>query len=258
MAYRLGQHFLFDSFYLQKIVEVADISSSDTVLEIGAGHGSLTRLLACKCAHVVALELDKRLFAKLQGVISRDSKLQNVTLLHADALRYDFSGFGNFKLVSNIPYYITTPLIFKFLESSYAITSMTLTVQKEVAKRICAKTHCKDYGVLTIAVALSGIAKMHFVVPAQAFSPVPKVDSAVITIDLSKPQYQIDMPKAKLLHFVKTAFSQRRKTILNALKSFNIKPSGLRQLNINPMSRPEELTVLDFVKIAKLIYKDAT
>lgn len=258
MGQKLGQHFLFDSFYLQKIVEVADISSSDTVLEIGAGHGSLTRLLACKCSHVIAVELDRRLFVKLQGIISSDPKLQNVTLLHADALRYDFSKLCSFKLVANIPYYITTPLIFKFLESSYAITSMTLTVQKEVAKRICAEPHCKDYGVLTIAVALSGVAKMHFVVPAQAFSPPPKVDSAVITIDLSKPQYQIDMPKAKFLHVVKTAFSQRRKTILNALKSFNIKPDDLHQLNLNPMSRAEELTVSDFVKIAKLIYKDAT
>ncbi|MEK7735745.1 MAG: 16S rRNA (adenine(1518)-N(6)/adenine(1519)-N(6))-dimethyltransferase RsmA, partial [Nitrospirota bacterium] len=171
----LGQNFLYDPSILRRIVQASEISSEDTVVEIGAGHGSLTALLAEKAKKVIAIELDRELCEKLK---SEFNKYGNVELDCGNALRYPYEGLPEFKVVANIPYYITTPIIFRLIESRGNLISMTLTVQKEVAKRIAAQPGTKDYGVLSIMIQYYAAPELKFIIPKGAFRPVPKVDSA--------------------------------------------------------------------------------
>ncbi|MCX7793676.1 MAG: 16S rRNA (adenine(1518)-N(6)/adenine(1519)-N(6))-dimethyltransferase RsmA [Thermodesulfovibrionales bacterium] len=248
---RLGQHFLFDPSILKRIVDVSGVKKEDTVVEIGPGHGRLTRLLSEIAARVIAIELDHLLIKKLKDELKDYS---NIELVEGDALKYPYFNLGPFKVVSNIPYYITTPLIFRLLEADNLL-SMTLTVQKEVAMRIVAVPGTKDYGVLSLMVQYRAIPEIKFFIPRGAFRPVPKVDSAVIHIkmrdSLLKPGYE-DLFKK----IVKTAFSKRRKTILNSLKGvfkdFNIE-SILESCGIDPGRRPETLRLEEFIKIAERI-----
>ncbi len=168
----LGQNFLFDLSILHGVVESSLITDSDTVVEIGPGHGSLTSILAGIAKKVIAIELDHELYAKLQ---KRFSGYGNIILVHGDALSYPYETLEPFKVVANIPYYITTPIIFKLLEAGNRLISMTLTVQKEVARRIVSGPNTKDYGVLSLAIQYVAIPEMKFIVPREAFKPVPKV-----------------------------------------------------------------------------------
>lgn len=244
----LGQHFLFDVNILKKIIDCSAIIADDTVVEIGPGSGSLTRLLAERAKKVIAIEIDRRLLRRLK---ENFSTMKNVEAIAGDALKFPYETInGRFKVVANIPYYITTPLLFRLLEFREKISSMTLLLQKEVAQRVIASPGCKDYGVLSITLQLYTKPTLKFFVPKGAFSPPPEVDSAVVHFEVSPtPLYKIK-DEAFFIGIVKMAFSQRRKTIMNSLRSFKRIKDALLEAGIDYRSRPEELSIKDFIRLA--------
>lgn len=246
----LGQNFLYDPSILRRIVHAAEISSEDTVVEIGPGHGRLTWLLAEKAKRVIAIELDRELYEKLR----QDEVDKDIELVHGNALRYPYEDLPEFKVVANIPYYITTPIIFRLIESRGNLISMTLTVQREVAKRIAAQPGAKDYGVLSIMIQYYAIPKLKFIIPKGAFRPVPKVDSALVNMKIRKsPPVEVKDEKF-FFRVVKTAFSHRRKTLANALKvlSENIKDEII-MAGIDPQRRPGTLSIEEFARLADVL-----
>ncbi len=248
---KLGQHFLFDPSILRRIVEVSGISEDDLVVEIGPGYGDLTRLLAEKAGKLIAIEIDKRFSEKLKKEFI---EYKNVEIIHSDALKFPYETLGEFRVVSNIPYYITTPLIFRLLESKRNLLSMTLTVQKEVAQRMVARPGSKEYGVLSIILQYRGKAEIKFFIPRGAFRPVPHVDSAVINIEIFRePPIKLD-DEWLFFRTIRTAFSQRRKMLYNSLRSLhhNIRDI-LLSLNIDPSRRPETLTLEEYGKISNTL-----
>ena len=243
-----GQHFLFDPNILGKILDCSSVTLDDTVVEIGPGLGRLTKLLSERVKNVIAIEFDKKLIARLRENLSTKTNVEVVT---ADALKFPYDTIkGSFRVVANIPYYITTPLIFRLLEFRAKIPSMTLLMQKEVAKRIVALPGGKDYGVLSISIRLYTKPEIKFRVSGKAFSPPPKVDSAVVHFKVSSsPRYKVS-DEALFLKIVRTAFSQRRKTIVNSLKLFQGVKDALREAGIDPGIRPEKLSIQDFIRLA--------
>lgn len=247
----LGQHFLYDQSILNRIVAVSDITAEDTVVEIGPGPGSLTQLLAGKVKRLIAIELDEDLFRKLQRSFIA---YRNIELFHADALTFPYENIGTFKVVANIPYYITTPIIFRLLEARQQLRSMTLTIQKEVAERIVASPGGKEYGVLSIMVQYHAHTELKFIIPKEAFRPVPKVDSAVIHLTIRDKPCVTVTDEELFFRIIKTSFSQRRKTLANSLKGFSSEIKSLLELaGIDPQRRPETLSINDFAAIADLL-----
>jgi len=244
----LGQNFLYDPIILNRIIQASGLSSDDTVVEIGPGPGRLTRLLADKAIKVIAIELDDKLFERLRAEFVG---YRNVELVHADVLKFPFEDLGDFRVVANIPYYITTPIIFRLLDAKKDLKSMTLTIQKEVAERIVASPGGKDYGVLSIMVQYYARTELKFIIPKEAFSPVPKVDSAVVHFEiLGKPMVSVK-DEALFFRLIRTAFSQRRKTLSNSLKSLgtDIKDRLIRS-GIDPARRPETLGLDEFARLS--------
>jgi 16S rRNA (adenine1518-N6/adenine1519-N6)-dimethyltransferase len=247
----LGQNFLFDPTILRKIVEVPGISSEDTVVEIGPGPGRLTRILAEKAKRVIAIELDRELYDRLRIDFAG---YKNVELVHKNALKYPYEELPEFRVVSNIPYYITTPLIFKLFEYKKNLKSITLTIQKEVAERIVAKPDSKDYGVLSIMVQYQAIPELKFMIPKGAFSPVPKVDSAVVYFEMRESPAVIVKDERLFFRVVKTAFTQRRKTLANSLKPlFGDIKDKIIAAGIDPMRRPGTLSIEEFARLANVM-----
>ncbi|MCL4457772.1 MAG: 16S rRNA (adenine(1518)-N(6)/adenine(1519)-N(6))-dimethyltransferase RsmA [Nitrospirae bacterium] len=249
----LGQNFLFDPSILHRIVEASGVTKEDTVVEIGPGPGTLTKILAGAAKKVIAIELDYELYARLKDELN---EFKNIELIHSDALKYPYEALEPFKVVANIPYYITTPIIFRLLDARKNLKSMTLTIQKEVAQRIAAKPDTKEYGVLSIAVQYYSKPELKFVIPKGAFRPVPKVDSAVIRIEiLDKPAVAVNDEKL-FFRVVKTSFAQRRKTLANSLKSIsNDIKEILIAAGIDPRRRAETLSIEEFARLADLIKK---
>ncbi len=250
----LGQNFLFDPSILRRLVEVSNITALDTVVEIGPGHGSLTAILSGIAKKVIAIELDDELFAKLQN---RFGGAGNVELIHGDALTYAYEALETFKVVANIPYYITTPIIFRLMEAGKRLKSMTLTIQKEVAQRIIAVPNTKAYGVLSISVQYAAAPEMGFIIPRGAFKPVPKVDSAVVHLTIRNTPKVAVKDEKFFFTVVKTAFSQRRKTLSNALKQLS--PDIREKLlgaGIDPRRRAETLTIEEFAALADTLARD--
>ncbi|MFZ5905854.1 MAG: 16S rRNA (adenine(1518)-N(6)/adenine(1519)-N(6))-dimethyltransferase RsmA [Nitrospirota bacterium] len=271
---RLGQHFLSDPSILKRIVEAARLEPEDLVVEIGPGPGRLTRLLAGSVRKVIAIELDEALF---RGLRDEYAPRDNVEIIHGDALEYPYEELPEFKVVANIPYYITTPILFRLLKNRSAplnmlsefwkissqeegrladtrrnrLTSMTLTIQKEVAERIVAKPGGKDYGVLSIMVQYLGEPELQFVISRKAFIPVPKVDSAVISIRIREHPAVYVRNEERLFRIVRAAFSQRRKMLSNSLKSLggNVQ-EWLERAEIRGTRRPETLSLEDFTRLA--------
>jgi 16S rRNA (adenine1518-N6/adenine1519-N6)-dimethyltransferase len=210
-----GQNFLVDESALQKIVDIAAISSADEVLEIGPGAGSLTRLLAAQARRVVAVELDERLIPILEQVLSPYS---NVHLVQGDILAYapaQWMSAANYQVVANIPYYITSALIRHLLEADCQPARLVLTVQREVAERICAVPG--KLSLLALSVQLYGLPQVRARIPAGAFYPPPKVDSAVVRVDLyPQPLIPASLHNA-FFRLAKAGFSQKRKTLGNSL-----------------------------------------
>lgn len=247
----LGQNFLFDPLLLSRIIDAAQVTPEDAVVEIGPGPGKMTELLAQRAKSVLAIELDTDLYARLKTELAG---YFNLEIVNMDVLEYPFAQLEPFKVVANIPYYITTPIIFHLLESRSKLRSMTLTIQKEVAERIVATPGGKDYGVLSLSVQYYTKPSMQFIIPKEAFRPMPKVDSAVIRMDVrEKPP--VDVHDEKLLFkIIRSSFSQRRKTLSNSLKPLipNCKEL-LIKAEIDPIRRAETLSIQDFARLTNLL-----
>ena len=250
----LGQVFLYDPSILRRIIQIAQLSKEDLIVEIGPGLGRLTKMLAERVKNVIAIELDERLFEELKIQLT---DYNNVELVHGDALKYPYENLPEFKVVANIPYYITTPLIFRLLDTRKNLKSMTLTIQKEVAERIVAASGGKDYGVLSVMVQYYTEPNLKFIIPRGAFRPVPKIDSALVHFKiLEKPPVRIKDQKF-FFRVVKTAFSQRRKMLSNALKSLreDIKDK-LAEAGIDSNRRPETLSIEEFARLSDILKGD--
>ncbi|MBF0519473.1 MAG: ribosomal RNA small subunit methyltransferase A [Nitrospirae bacterium] len=255
MGKKLGQHFLYDEGILSDIVSASGITNEDVVVEIGPGTGSLTQKLVETAGKVIAIELDRLLYDRL---CKRFPPRTDFQLFHADAMKFDYSGITSFKAMGNIPYYITTPLIFRLIEERPRLSSMAFTMQKEVAERIASPPGNKSYGVLSVVIQYIALTSIKFIISRNAFRPPPAVDSAFIVIDMLKsPAAMVDNEKI-FYKTVKTAFSQRRKTILNSLKTlFPSVRDVLSELKINEMARPETLSVHEFAAIANNLYNNS-
>jgi 16S rRNA (adenine1518-N6/adenine1519-N6)-dimethyltransferase len=257
----LGQNFLIDENILHKIVQGAEITDKDRVLEIGPGVGTLTRALALRAADVTAVEIDSALLPILNETLNDFS---NIRIIHGDILKLDltklvqdiFQG-QTFKVVANLPYYITTPIIMRFLEEEQPFSSITVMIQKEVAERMAAKPGTKEYGALSAAVQFFTLPRIIGKVPATVFMPPPKVDSIVITLERrDEPAVAVDN-RQDFFRVVKAVFSQRRKTLLNTLysaKLVDLDKDGLREkiqsLGIDPQRRGETLSLEELARLA--------
>lgn len=254
----LGQNFLQDPLALEEIVSAAEIQPTDTVLEIGPGLGSLTRYLAVSAKEVVAVELDPNLVPLLQAVLIPYS---NIRLVQGDILKLspkDLITERDYLVVANIPYYITSAVIRHLLEAEVKPRRIVLTVQKEVAERISAKPG--DMSLLALSVQVYGKPRIAARIPASAFFPPPKVDSAVLCVDI----YAAPLIKPELLNIffklIKAGFSQKRKTLRNSLSSgLHISPTNaadlLTQAGIDPQRRAETLSIEEW-EILSEIYND--
>lgn len=251
-----GQNFIFDGNLLSAIVSDSGITENDEVLEIGAGAGTLTQKICEKAKKVVSYEIDKKLTEHLKAL---ENKNPNLKVVMADALKTPIEEIeknfdGNYKIVANLPYYITSPMIFKFLEETKKVESLTVMVQKEVAERFSAKENSKDYGIATIMINYQADVQYLRTVKRQMFTPPPNVDSALIKItpNQNKPKANSNETFAKI---VKASFSMRRKTLQNNLfSSLNISKEKtvelLNALGKQPTTRAEELTISDFIFIS--------
>ena len=264
----LGQNFLVDQTAILGIVEAAGIKKDDQVIEIGPGIGSLTEQLLLAGAKVFAYEVDDSLPTILQNELPKKIDDQPLAsrfkILLKDVLKANFKeDIGDFfdftkpiKVVANLPYYITTPIIFALAESDLHFTSLTLMMQKEVAERLEAQPGSKDYGPLTISVQTEMKVKLALQVGRNSFMPRPKVDSSVVVLTPLKEKPAIEDRK-HFIWIVKMCFSQRRKTLNNNLKSLlpdkTKRDELITELGVEPRIRPEDLTIEQFIKIAKFI-----
>jgi len=240
---RFGQNFLVNRDILETIVKTADLSLADQVIEIGPGLGVLTTELAQKAKTVTSLELDTTLLPVLKETLA---PYKNVQILNQDALKFS-PAFKEYKVVANIPYNITSPLINLFLQADNKPSTMTILVQKEVAEKIC--TLNPNMTVLSLQVALFGRAKIIKKVGAGCFFPAPKVDSAILHIDLYKPtdtNFVSTSTALKALNLAKKAFSNRRKMLSNTLADHKEK---MLACGIAPNRRPETLSVSEWLKL---------
>lgn len=251
---KFGQNFISDKNLLSAIVDDACVSNEDAVLEIGAGGGTLTQAISCRAKQVVSYEIDLDLKEHLESL-----NLKNVKFVFDDVMKVDLEKIeedfeGEYKMIANLPYYITTPIIFKFLNSSKKIQSLTIMVQKEVAQRICATCGGGDYGVISLMIAFFGSAKITRIVKRNMFYPVPNVDSAIVKIDIDRNKFK-DIDGEKFYSLVGGAFSMRRKTLKNNLTKLLGGGDKLKGIDEKMLaSRPEELTIEDFINIYKIIY----
>ena len=250
---KLGQNFLIDEQVVRQIVAAAELSEADTVLEVGPGIGTLTQGLAESKAQVVAVELDTRLLPVLATTLEG---YDNVRVVHGDILKVDIMeevGAPSFKVCANLPYYITTPIIFALLEKRLPMERLVAMVQKEVAERMAAQPGGKDYGALSVAIQYYTEPEIAFIVPPTSFIPAPAVDSAVIVCKRrEKPPVEV-CDEALFFRVVKAAFSLRRKMLSNSLKNMGIKSEQvakwLELAGVDGKRRAETLSLEDFAKL---------
>ncbi|MBO4251692.1 MAG: ribosomal RNA small subunit methyltransferase A [Clostridia bacterium] len=254
-----GQNFLTDENLLCEIVEKAGITKNDTVLEIGCGAGALTRQLALKAKRVIGYEIDKSLKPVLSETLSG---FNNVCVEYKDIMREKLADVekelgGEYKLVANLPYYITTPIVMNFIENSSLLNGMAIMVQEEVADRFSALPATADYGAITVAINLRGSAKTVLKVPREKFTPVPNVDSAVVKIDLEKDKFAgADLKWVR--DIVRAGFSSRRKMLVNNLMNgFKLTRSqaetALNDAGISLTARGETLSAANYVKLSEVV-----
>lgn len=256
----LGQNFLTDNSVLEDIVNSANISDKDLVIEIGPGIGTLTRELLKKAQIVYAVELDSSLIPILHEELKEFSNFQ---LIHEDALKVDFNEIigdrGDAKFVANLPYYLTTPIISKILNEKYNFKSLTIMIQKEVGERIASDPGCKAYGALSILVQY--YCNVHIIrkVSPEAFVPRPKVESIVISMEkLNEPRVKVK-DESLFFKIVRFSFNMRRKTLWNALKPLKMSKPNMElffeKSNIDPKRRGETLSIEEFGKLSDCIYE---
>lgn len=256
-----GQNFITDTNLLEAICQDASLNQFDQVLEIGTGAGTLTKVMASHTQKVITIEIDNELRSILHQ--SFDG-IENIELYFADFMKISASEVnkhfdGQFKVVANLPYYITTPIIFRLISQQFNVSSITIMVQKEVAERLCANCGTKDYGSISAQVQSIADVSLKRIVNKKMFTPIPKVDSAIVNIQLNYNKFKIDN-----LDFhqkvIESAFSMRRKTLANCLKSkLNLSQDQILQIfdemGLNANCRGEQLSVEQFVSLSNKILK---
>ncbi|NCF36941.1 MAG: 16S rRNA (adenine(1518)-N(6)/adenine(1519)-N(6))-dimethyltransferase RsmA [Gammaproteobacteria bacterium] len=249
---RFGQHFLHDRNIIDRILRAIAPQAGDNILEIGPGQGALTYPLLQRCDRLTAIELDRDLVPVLE---QRAPAFGQLEVINADILEFELSSIAStrkFRLVGNLPYNISTPLMFHLLESADLIEDMHFMVQKEVAQRIVAVPGDSSYGRLSVMLQCRCLCQYLFDVAPTCFRPPPKVDSAVIRLlPLERPKYAIG-DAASFARIVQTAFSQRRKTISNSLKSL-LDRETIIACGIDPGLRAENLEIADFAKLSRAL-----
>lgn len=264
---RYGQNFLIDDNILNNIINVSNIDKNDLVIEIGPGLGNLTRYLINRSSHVLLIEIDKNMIKILND---RFKNYNNYTLINNDVLKLSINyeieqieeklskKFDSVKVVANLPYYITTPIIFKLLQEETRIDTISVMVQKEVAERMVGKKGTKEYGILSLMVEYLSDAKIEFIVPKEAFIPSPNVTSAIV--NLKKNKKYIVKNEDLFIKLIHSSFAQRRKTMINSLSStkfYDLDKTRLSEvfdnLNIDKNVRAEQLDINDFISIVNNI-----
>ena len=253
---KYGQNFLNNKDeILNKIIEVSNINESDEILEIGPGQGALTSLLVERVRKVTCVEIDKDLENTLR---KKFSSKENYTLVMGDILKVDLKKYINqgTKVVANIPYYITSPIINKIIENKDLINEAYIMVQKEVGERICAKSG-KERGILTLAVEYYGEAEYLFTIPREFFNPIPNVDSAFISIKFYKDdRYKNKISEDLLFKYVKAAFSNKRKNIVNNLSTLGYSKDKIKeilnQIEVSENERAENISIDKFIELINI------
>ncbi len=256
-----GQNFLTDDNLLGEIVEKSGINSEDTILEIGPGAGALTRHLSKNAKKVVCYEIDTKLKPILEDVLSSSD---NVEVVFSDIMKCPIEQVenklgGKYVMVANLPYYITTPIIMRFIENAKNIKAMVIMVQEEVAYRLASKESSSDYGAITVGINLRGSAEVVLKVGREKFTPPPNVDSAVVKITVEKDKFSgVEFDKVR--NVVRCAFSSRRKMLVNNLMntykmSRQDAEKVLTTANLSLTVRGENLTAEDYVRLSQVIYK---
>lgn len=260
---KFGQNFLIDEHVINKIIDAADVGKDDFVLEIGPGIGTLTQHLAYNAREVAAVEIDKNLLPVLEDTLGG---YDNVTVINEDILKLDIvklvnekNGGRPVKVVANLPYYITTPIIMGLFEKHVPIESMTVMVQKEVADRMASGPGTKNYGALSLAVQYYSEPYLAANVPPNCFMPRPNVGSAVIRLTLKKDKMQVK-DEALMFRLIRAAFEQRRKTYINGLKNSSELPISKEQweeifkrMELSPSIRGEALKLDEFAKLSDIV-----
>jgi 16S rRNA (adenine1518-N6/adenine1519-N6)-dimethyltransferase len=264
---RLGQSFLKDRDVTGRIVQIADIRKEDTVVEIGAGLGIMTELLAARAGRVIALEFDPRLATILREALKSHA---NVEIVPTDVLKYDFSlacrgcSIGNFKVVGNLPYNISSQILFHLISYRQSIAYMAVMFQKEMADRIIAPVGTKDYGIPSVLLSMYATVSHEMTVPPECFYPQPKVISSVLKI-VMRQKPLVDLKDDDFFRrIIKVAFSKRRKTLLNNLRAANLPVceeeinSSLEAAGIDGKRRGETLTTEEFGTLSNVIFSKIT
>lgn len=261
----LGQNFLIDDNVIDKIIDGARVKEGDKVIEVGPGIGTLTREMAKRAEKVVAVEIDKNLIPILKETLS---DFDNTEVVNEDILKVDINKLvdeklsgGPVKLIANLPYYITTPIVMKFLEEDIPVTDIVVMVQKEVADRMNAVPSTKDYGALSVAVQYYCDTEIVAKAPRHMFIPQPKVDSTVIGLHIrEEKKYKADNEQL-FFKTVKAAFGQRRKNLLNSLSSMGVLDKAkikevLAEAGIDEKRRGETLSIEEFANLSNIINKN--
>ncbi|MDR3072108.1 MAG: 16S rRNA (adenine(1518)-N(6)/adenine(1519)-N(6))-dimethyltransferase RsmA, partial [Clostridiales Family XIII bacterium] len=258
LSKNFGQNFLTDKNIIDKIICAAELTAEDTVLEIGSGFGALTGLLAQNAGHVIAVEIDKRAVEVLQEVLA---DAENTQIVCCDFMKYDLAQLPRqIKVIGNLPYYITTPILMKMLENDVLPERMIFMMQKEVAKRITSPAGCREYGAVSVSVQYYADAEYLMDVSREVFYPKPNVDSAVLRltpkVDAKRP-----IDPALMFSLVKAGFGQRRKMLQNAFKTLDFSAeeidSAFRTSGLDSNARAETLSVENFIDLADAFYHEA-
>ena len=251
---QFGQNFIFDKNFMSSLVRDFNLEPNSQILEIGAGAGVLTEVLATNFEKVVSFEIDKTLTEHLTNI---ENNYKNLKFVFNDVLSVDTKEIDDFFtqdyfLIANLPYYITSQIIFKFLFESQKISQMFVMVQKEVGERFCAKPSTKDYGIPTVLINTFGSCKIVKNVSRTVFKPVPNVDSCIIKIDIDKSKFVLK-DKKQYIKFVSNCFKMKRKTLYNNLSSNGYEKEktilAIKELGLSETVRPENLTEKQFVEL---------
>jgi 16S rRNA (adenine1518-N6/adenine1519-N6)-dimethyltransferase len=245
---KLGQNFLHDQQAVQRIAAALGDCSQETVIEIGPGRGAVTRILAERAAHVLAIELDQTLISHLRAEFPAD----RVTITHQDVLQFDFAAASaqaghRLPVIGNLPYYITSPILLKLAANHSVLDRAVLMMQREVADRVAAEPGSRDYGLLSVTAQLYGPVEKLFTLPPGAFSPPPQVHSTVIRWRFNPRFASLGVSETEFLNFARKAFAQKRKTLANNLRAAELASEAIAHAfasaNINPQARAEALSI---------------
>lgn len=257
---RLGQHFLVDRNILNKVIRTAEVGKEDVVVEVGSGLGEMTLALARLAKRVIAVEIDSKLVEILK---KKSGDCPNVEVVESDILKVDFNHLFKkegqpIKVVANLPYQISTPLLFRFIEAKEVFSTFTLMLQREVAERMVASPGGKEYGRLSVLLQMFLDLSVRFFIPPSAFFPRPKVESAVVQMGWKEEPTVEIQDEEWFKKVVKAGFGYRRKTVVNALKHSGLPlpesiESRMEKIGVDPRRRPETLTIEEFIHLAKAL-----